>query len=252
MPPRAGMLRRFEIADSRSDLCSKNSRGGLRALSRGAAIVFLLFVAVNLAAQDSAVNLQQKLRDANAHFVREREADTWWYYGWLGFSSAILTTSTTLYFAAEKDSRVQKAQPISMVVSGLGVTTMIMFKPKSFAAQAELSAMPENTEAEREAKLKKSDAWLTVSAERQRFTTGWFAQAGTVTLLLTASLVDAIWFNGPWFALLRFATSLTVAELKIFSQPTFSRDLYDSRKKPQPVAWHLRMLPGEIALVMYF
>lgn len=246
------MLRRFETAGSRSDLCSKNGRGFLRGLKRAPVFVLLLLVLANIAAQDSAVDLQQKLGDANAHFAREREADTWWYYGWLGFSGAILTTSTTLYFTAEKDSRVQKAQPISMVVSGLGVTTMIMFKPKSFAAQAELSAMPENTDAERAAKLRKSDEWLKVSAERQRFTTGWFAQAGTLTLLLTASLVDAIWFNGPWFALLRFATSLTVAELKIFSQPTFSRDLYDSRKKQQPVAWQLRMLPGEIALVMYF
>lgn len=246
------MLRRFDPAGSRSGLCSKNSQRFVRVLSRCSATLLLLLAAVNIAAQDSAVDLQQRLGDANAHFAREREADTWWYYGWLGFSGAILTTSTTLYFAAEKDSRVQKAQPISMVVSGLGVTTMILFKPKSFAAQAELSAMPENTEAERAAKLKKSDEWLKVSAERQRFTTGWFAQAGTVTLLLTASLVDAIWFNGPWFALLRFATSLTVAELKIFSQPTFSRELYDSRKKQQPAAWHLRMLPGEIALVMYF
>lgn len=194
----------------------------------------------------------RRLSEAGAHFAREKEADTWWYYGWLGFSSAILATSTTLYATTEDHTRVHKAQPISMVVSGLGVTTMILFKPKSFAAQAELTAMPENTAEEKAAKLKKSEAWLKISAERQRFTTGLFAQLGTVTLLLTASLVDAIWFNGPWFGLLRFVTSMTVAELKIFSQPTFSRDLYDSRNKTQPTAWHLRMLPGEIALVMYF
>lgn len=246
-------MRRFcRKQKKRSAVRFANWRGLLHATACAALVVILLLQTKAIVAGDAETDLESRLSEANAHFAREKEADTWWYYGWLGFSGAILTTSTTLYFTAEKDSRVQKAQPISMVVSGLGVTTMILFKPKSFSAQAELLAMPENTTAEKAAKLKKSDEWLKYSAERQRFTTGLFAQSGTVTLLLTASLVDAIWFNGPWFGLLRFITSLTVAELKIFSQPTFSRDLYDSRRKGQPVTWHLRMNMGEIALVAYF
>ncbi len=248
------MRRQRNYRASRSVFRHCSARGILHGLVCCAIVFGLAFSPESLAAaaDETGRDTNRRLSEVNAHFAREKEADTWWYYGWLGFSSAILATSTILYATTEEHTRVHKAQPISMVVSGLGVTTMIMFKPKSFAAQAELTAMPENTAEEKTEKIKKSDAWLKTSAQRQRFTTGLFAQLGTVTLLLTASIVDAIWFNGPWFGLLRFITSMTVAELKIFSQPTYSRDLYDSRSKSQPAAWHLRMLPGEIALVTYF
>lgn len=246
------MRRHKKHCNSRSVLRPLSVRGLRHALGLLAVFCTLTLSPLSASALTAENDTDRRLSEANAHFAREKEADTWWYYGWLGFSSTILATSTTLYATMEHEPRIHRAQPISMVVSGLGVTTMIMFKPKSFAAQAELTAMPENTAEERAAKLKKSQEWLQTSAERQRFTTGFIAQLGTVTLLLTASVVDAIWFNGPWFGLLRFVTSMTVAELKIFTQPTFSRDLYDSRNKPQPTAWHLRMLPGEIALVMYF
>ena len=248
------MRRPSQKQNSRSIFRHSRARRLLHALWGAGLTLSLAFSPDALLALEAKpdVDTDRRLNEAKVHFAREKEADTWWYYGWLGFSSTILATSTTLYATMEEHPRIQKAQPISMVVSGLGVTTMILFKPKSFGAQAELTAMPENTPAERAAKLKKSDEWLKVSAERQRFTTGWIAQAGTVTLLLTASLIDAIWVNGPWFGLLRFVTSMTIAELKIFSQPTYSRDLYDSRQKAQPTSWQLRMLPGEIALVMYF
>lgn len=241
-------------ARMRSENCSTLCRSDYSAILLRALRLplFCLFIFTQSVYADAAAETDSKLAAFKEHFAREKQADTYWYYGWLGFSSAILTTSTTLYFTAEPGSRVQKVQPVSMAVSGIGVVTLILFKPKSFAAQAELSAMPEGTPEEKRAKLKKSDEWLEVSANRQRFTTGWFAQTGTITLLGTAALIDAIWINGPWWGLLRFVTSLTIAELKIFTQPTYSRDLYDSRRKAETLSWQLRMLPGEIALVTYF
>lgn len=197
-------------------------------------------------------DLDARLKTAKAHFAHEREADTWWYYGWLGFSGAVFATSTTLYFAAEKDTVVQKAQPISMAVSGAGVLSLILLKPRSFSAEAELKSMPEDTVAEKQAKLRRSEYWLGHAAARQRFTTGAVAQVGTVAFLGLASLADAIWFNGPAIALLRFVFSLAVAELKIFTQPTYSRDLYDSRDKTKPFEWQVKMATNEIAFVAYF
>lgn len=199
-----------------------------------------------------ADDIDEKLNSAKEHFAREKQADTYWYYGWLSFSSAILATSTTIYFTAEKDSRIQRVQPVSMAVSGIGVATLIMFKPKSFSAQAELLQMGEETLEQKKAKLRRSEEWLAISAERQRFTTGLFAQVSTISFLGAAALIDAIWINGPWWGLLRFVTSLAVAEFKIFTQPTYSRDRYDSQNRETPVSWDLRMTPGEVAIVLSF
>lgn len=193
-----------------------------------------------------------ELAAAKAHFAREKAADTRWYYGWLGFSTTVLATATTLYFTAEKDSRIQKAQPISMTVSSIGLVSLMLLKPKSFAASEELAALPETTLAEKKAKLRRSEYWLEHAAAQQRFTTRAFAHVSTVTFLGLASLIDALWVNGPGFALLRFVTSLAVAEFKISTQPTYSRDLADSRKSGEPLAWDFKMTPGEIALVAYF
>lgn len=221
----------------------------------GVAIATLILLGVSstlFPAAPETRDMDAQLKTAQAHFAQEREADTWWYYGWLGFSGGVFATSTTLYFATEKDTVVQKAQPISMAVSGAGVLSLILLKPRSFSAEAELKSMPEDTVAEKQAKLRRSEYWLEHAAARQRFTTGTVAQVGTVSFLGLASLADAIWFNGPAFALLRFVLSLAVAELKIFTQPTYSRDLSDRRNKTTPFAWHVRALPGEVAVVAYF
>jgi hypothetical protein len=214
---------------------------------------FVIFSPLAVLAADAGDDkLDAELAAAKAHFAREKAADTWWYYGWISFSGAILATSTTLYLTTEPQTRIHKAQPISMAVSGVGGATMILFKPKSFLADAELSQMAEATPEQKKAKLKKSEEWLAVAAKRQSFTTGLFAQFSTVTFLGLAAGIDALWFNGPWFALLRFVTSLTIAEIKIFTQPTYSRDRYERRNKSEPFQWQVRMLPGEIAVVAYF
>jgi hypothetical protein len=199
-----------------------------------------------------AADSQAQLSAAKAHFAREKEADTWWYYGWMTFSGSVFAASTTLYFTAEKDSQLRKAQPVSMAVSGMGVLSLVLLQPRSFAAHEELRLMPENTPDEKKAKLLKSEEWLKKAADRQRFTTGLTAQIGTVLVVGTASVVDAIYYNGPWFGLLRFVATLAVAELKIFTQPTYSRDLWEKRKPGDPLDWHVRMAPGEIALVTFF
>jgi len=200
----------------------------------------------------SAASIDERLAAARNHFDRERSADTWWYYGWLGFSGSVLATSTTLYLAADEGSQLQKAQPVSMAISGAGVLSLVILRPRSFAAADELAKMPENTDAEKQAKLKRSEEWLAAAAARQSFTTGAIAQVGTISFLGLASLADAIWLNGPAFATLRFVVSLAFAEFKIFTQPVLSRDLYDRRKKDEPLQWTIRMAPGEVAVVAVF
>lgn len=159
------MRRRKKHCNSRSVFRLMFVRRGRHVL--GVLVVFctLTLSTQSLAALTAENDTDRRLGEANAHFAREKAADTWWYYGWLGFSSAILATSTTLYATMEHEPRIHRAQPISMVVSGLGVTTMIMFKPKSFAAQAELTAMPENTAEEKAAKLQKKSG---VASDQRR------------------------------------------------------------------------------------
>lgn len=203
-----------------------------------------LFIAFWILAQ--AVPLGAQIPDAAVRerigFLQQRfdegqgSAKTWWW-GWLWGYAGITTAQMAVYFAVPADSEDNKTTRDIMLVgaasSFLGVIGQIITPMTPAYAGDELRGLPESTTQQRAAKLRRGEALLKESAEREEFGRSWIAHGACVVVNLGAGLI--IWqgmHHSFTDGLVNFGAGMLISEIQIFTQPMRAvHDLAEYRRR---------------------
>lgn len=157
--------------------------------------------------------VQPHLRDAAP--VAQR-----WYWSWVGIftAGAVVSFGSLLVL---KDEGLRGDAVVGGTLSTLGAVTTLALPMVASSAPSVLDAMPESTDAQRAAKLRRAEELTHEAAEQERFLTSGLAHAGGVVATLGAAAVQRVGYDRGWGAIiLGRAIGLVVGEAKILTTPT--------------------------------
>lgn len=157
--------------------------------------------------------VQPHLRDAAP--VAQR-----WYWGWVaGFTAGAVGSFGSLLVL--KDEGLRGDAVVGGTLSTLGAVTTLALPMVASSAPSVLDAMPESTDAERAAKLRRAEELTHEAAEQERFLTSALAHVGGVVVTVGAAAVQRVGYDREWGAILLGRTlGLLVGEAKVLSTPT--------------------------------
>ena len=189
--------------------------------------------------------LQPHLRDAAPTAQR-------WYWGWVGaFTAGAVVSFGSLLVL--KDDGLRGDAVVGGTLSTLGAVTTLALPMVASSAPSVLDAMPESTEAQRAAKLRRAEELTHEAAEQERFLTSWLAHAGGVVVTLGAAAVQRVGYDRGWGAIvLGRAIGLVVGEAKVLTTPTAAIRDEGSYRSAFPIMATVVPTLGGVAVVGTF
>jgi len=190
-----------------------------------------------------------------------------WWYGWIaGFSAGAATmgvlAATEWETAPDVDNSFAQDMLVGSATFALGVVGLVIDPFTPATAATKLRPLPETTELERQAKLKRAEELLRECARREKSGRSLTTHLLNVGVNAAAGVVTVVAFDRPATdGLITFATGEAISLLNIFSQPMrATRDLkkYEAGYPAAPAAaaprvtWSLSVFPGGFGLHVAF
>jgi len=241
-------------------------------MKRVASIVLILFLA-NLAAvyaQETALSDAQ-VKERLAFITKALEdgqpgAKRWWY-GWIaGYSAGAAAMGVVAATSWEKAPEIDNSSAEDMLVGSatfaLGVVGLVIDPFTPATAAKKLRPLPETTELERQAKLKRAEELLRQCAKREKSGRSLTTHLLNVGVNTAAGVVTVVAFDRPAAdGLVTFAIGEAVSLLTIFTQPMrATRDLkkYEAgylapaAGSAPRLTWSVSAWPGGVGLNVRF
>jgi len=134
---------------------------------------------------------------------------------------------------------------VGAVKSGLGFGALLIFPFHATSGASHLDELPDQTPAERRAKLRAAEEILRVSAQDEEFGIGWPSRLASCAVNLAGAYylwIEHERFAGGWLSLV---TGMGVSEIQFRTQPTGALDEVSRRPsvgQAQPLT--ISALPG--------
>ncbi len=175
----------------------------------------------------------------------EPRAKTWWY-GWIaGYSAGAVgmgvlaathkeeTPIILFALTPEPDDTFQQDMAVGGATFALGVVGLLIDPFTPARVTKKLNALPETTEVDRAAKLKRAEELLRECAARERRGRGLTTHLLNLGVNAAAGVVTSAAFKRPWTdGLITFGIGEAVSLLNIFTQPmraTRDLDAYEAK-----------------------
>ena len=234
------------------------------------AVILLVANAAAVYAQQAAPSDEQ-VKERLAFLTKALEdgqpgAKRWWY-GWIaGFSAGAATmgvlAATEWETAPDVDNSFAQDMLVGSATLALGVVGLAIDPFTPATAATKLRPLPETTELERQAKLKRAEELLRECARRERSGRSLTTHLLNAGVNAAAGVVTVAAFDRPFAdGLLTFAIGEAVSLLNIFTQPMrATRDLkryeagYPAAAAPSAprVTWSLGVRPGGLSFQLQF
>ena len=185
-------------------------------------ILFISFSIVsNIKAQQSIPDSAVKARITFIQQSLEKDAikTGWWWWGWLaGYSGATIGQVAAGFASDNLKSRQDLFLGAATTFVGAAGQFVTPVKISKFPGL--LNEMPENTDAERLAKLKKAEEYLQMRAKAEIDGRSWKVHAVSTEVNMASGFVTWFGFKRGWQAgLINFAINEAITEAQIWSQP---------------------------------
>lgn len=159
--------------------------------------------------------------------AREGPAARLWHRGWIWGYAGLTLGEGAVALAAKPSSGLRLSSAVGSAKSAVAFLSMLFSPSTASGADAELSALPEQTPEQRRAKLKLAERLLQKSAGEQHFRS-WFQPLGAALLNLAGTYV--LWlgyksYSQGWISL---GSGMAVAELQYFTAPSGSMDAWEA------------------------
>lgn len=200
-------------------------------------LLFLCLRAMPLGAQSTDAQARERIDYLQKRFDEGQGSAKIWWWGWLWGYAGMTAAQMGIYFAVPADSEENQTTRDILLVgaasSFLGVIGQIITPMTPAYAGDELRALPEGTAPQRAEKLRRGEALLKESAEREEFGRSWIAHGACVVVNLGAGLI--IWqgmHHSFTDGLVNFGAGMLISEIQIFTQPMRAvHDLAEYRRR---------------------
>lgn len=170
----------------------------------------------------TGTDISQQIRWIQSRLDAGGAAAKRWQYGWCtaygGLTYLFAGQAHMLDEPNETDERHDAI--VNSAASFAGLAGTLAFPMKTHTAAQTLKAMPESTEAQKQAKLQQAEALLRESAEREALGRSWQAHVLGASVSALAGVAVACDDGRGTDGLIMFATNLLVSEIQIFTTPT--------------------------------
>jgi hypothetical protein len=181
----------------------------------------------------------------------EERPDRLWTWGWASFLGAVVVGQTAIAATTTHEGTRINAY-VNVPASAVGMLALVFSPPAAAFGLDEIRRMPEDTEAQREAKAAAARALFRRSVEQQRFYRSPLNHA--VGLTVNAGLSALLYFGWKLGsrALLMLVAGTIQWEVQIFTRPTAALDLATARGGMAFKGLQIVPLPNGIALAGAF
>jgi hypothetical protein len=181
----------------------------------------------------------------------EEHPDRLWYWGWAGFLGAVVVGESVIAATTSNEGSRINAY-VNIPASAAGMLAVLLTPPAAAFGLEDIRRMPEDTEAQREAKAAKLRAVFHRSVEQERFYRSPLNHV--IGLTVNAGLAALLYFGWKLGgrALLMLVGGTIEWEVQIFTRPTAALDLATARPEMALRKLHVVPLPNGIALAGAF
>jgi len=181
----------------------------------------------------------------------EEHPDRLWTWGWASFLGVVVVGQSAIAATSTNEGTKINAY-VNVPASALGMLSIIFAPPAAAFGLDDIRRMPEDTEAQREAKASAARALFNRSVEQQR----WYRSPlnHAIGLTVNAGLSALLYFGWKLGgrALLMLVAGTIQWEAQIFTRPTASLDLATARGGTVFKGLQIIPLPNGIAVAGTF
>jgi hypothetical protein len=181
----------------------------------------------------------------------EEHPDRLWTWGWASFLGAVAVGQTAIAASTTNEGTKINAY-VNVPASAVGMLAILLAPPAAAFGLDDIRRMPEDTEAQREAKASAARALFNRSVEQQRFYRSPLNHA--IGLTVNAGLSALLYFGWKLGgrALLMLVAGTIQWEAQIFTRPTAALDLASARGGTVFKGLQIIPLPNGIAVAGTF
>ncbi|WP_430461615.1 hypothetical protein ACQUQU_02210 [Thalassolituus sp. LLYu03] len=172
-----------------------------------------------LSSAATADDTDQRLDYLSQQFSATETHAAYWQNGWFGLFAGVTAVNGIAYTQTEGEHN-KYDRVVGFTTSFLGAADMLMNPMKTHEFSRQLSAMPDGSASERQAKLAQAEAWLHQAAERERYERSFLNHALSGVVNGLAGLAVAYDDKRPDDGWVTFLTGMITSEIKIYTSPT--------------------------------
>ena len=201
--------------------------------------------------------IQERQAYIESRLNRGRKAACAWQYGWSGFF-AVRTVMQGFQAIDSSNGDNQAKYAVGAIKSAAGLALLLLRPLPAVEGAAPIEAMPTDTRAQREARLKAAEDRLDTNARRARERTSWPRHlTGIAVNLIGGTAIAAL--GDVRDAAFSNITGIAIVQAHIWSQPAGAIDdlaeyerRFPSVSTSDETAWELTPIPGGLGITIRF
>ena len=181
-------------------------------------LIVLILTQHSIAQTNVDLNVE-RIKFLNKSLCSDQQGTKLWWYSWLGiYATATLGQGSVYLSSNEKSTRQDMALGAATTFAGVAGQFISTFQPISFADQ--LALLPENTEADRLAKIGMMEKCLEDRSKMEVDARKWKSHVLCTSINLASGLVTWIGFHRTvWDGIVNFGWNCVITEAQIWTQP---------------------------------
>lgn len=223
-----------------------------------------LYGCLTLSFASHADETTEKLAFIQSNFDQEYDQSLYWQYGWLSIMAANTAVNVAIWATANGDEDQKLDGQVGTFTGILATGSMLLEPMDGYYYADQLRAMPQETQAQRNAKLQQGEAFMRKVAKREQYEQSWINRLLSAAVNLGAAAV--IWQVGdrPKDALISLTLGTVVTEIKIYTSPTTMVDALEAYEqgnyemasyhlnRPTDYGWQLSAAGSNVHLAYRF